>query len=169
MLVLAQSAPARAGSFAPDGTFLFDPAAAAHIDFEDATPPDGATVNEDAGALSGTHVVSLPQYQGVDLAVTVPKTRSTYRVSAWIRDGDVTGSVEIDYGDRTSEVAGLYPTGRMTSDGWIEVANDRIRVDGARVTALKVGLFSAGGAVADAIEVVPDGDESAFPTTPNAA
>lgn len=168
-LVLAPAAKAAAGGFAPDGTFLFDPAAAARIDFEGATPPEGTTVKEDAGALSGTHVVSLPQFEGVEVAVTVPKDRRTYRVSAWTRDGDVAGSVDISYGDRVSEVAGLYPTGRMTSDGWIELANDHIRVDGARLVKLSVGLFSASGAVADAIEVVADGDESEFPTPANAA
>jgi hypothetical protein len=57
----------------------------------------------------------------------------------------------------------------LTSDGWFVVANDGIRVDGARVTKLTVGLFSAVGAVADAVEVVSDGDENDFPTPANAA
>jgi hypothetical protein len=170
LLVLTHAAGARAGSFTDDGSYLFDPTAIATFDFEEATPPDGATVAADPGALSGGHVVTVPAQQGVDLTVAkVPAVRQTYRVTAWIRDAEVTGSVEISYGPRVSEVAAMYPTGRMTSDGWMEVAADHVRVDGARLVKLGIGMFSATGAVADAIEVVPDGGAEAFPVTPNAS
>ncbi|MFT3774635.1 MAG: S41 family peptidase [Minicystis sp.] len=173
-LVLAGSSAARAGSFTADGTFLFDPTAVDRIDFEDVPmstdgDADGGTDHvEDPGALSGKRVLTLAPQAGVDVPVTLPKTRQTYRVSAWIRDGEVTGSVEIYYGERVSEVAGLYPTGRITSDGWIEIGNDHLRIDGERLVKVNVGLFSAAGAVVDAIEIVADGGAEAFPATPNA-
>jgi len=169
LLVVTHASGARAGSFTGDGSFLFDPTAVATLDFEEATPPDGASVAADGGALSGGHVLTVAAQQGVDLAVTVPKARQTYRVSAWIRDAEVTADVEISYGERVSEVAALYPTGRITSDGWMEVAADHVRVDGPRLVKLTVGMFSAAGAVADAVEVVPDGGVEGFPTIPNAA
>jgi hypothetical protein len=170
VVVLAPAAPALAGSFAADGTFLFDPTAVATLDFEDAMATDGGpTVKHDDGALSGAHVLALSPQVGVDFTVAVPPTLQTYRVSAWIRDGEVTGSVEVSYGARVDEISGLFPTGRITSDGWIEVANDHLRVDGARLANLSVSFFAATGAVVDAVEVSADGGAEQFPSPPNAA
>jgi len=162
---------ARAGDFTADGSFLFDPGAVAAFDFEDGgDPQNGIVPKSDAASLSGGHVLAVPaQAMGASLPVALPPARATYRVSAWIRDSEVVVSVEIAYGPRVSEVAALYPTGRVTSDGWVEVAADHLRVDGPRLTSLSVGLFSATGAVVDAVEVVPDGDDGGFPVTPNAA
>jgi hypothetical protein len=168
ILIAAFASPARAGSFTAGGVFLFDPDAIAAFDFEDGNTPMGATIKADKGALSGGHVLALPALGGADLTVAVPPELVTYRVSAWIRDGEVVGSFEVSYTDRLSEISALYPTGRVTSDGWIEVANDHLRVDGARAKLVQVGVFSAGGAVVDGVEVVPDGDATGFPATPNA-
>jgi hypothetical protein len=167
---LLSSGTARAGSFAPDGTFEFDPTAVATFDFEDAGDPDAGMTNmADEHALAGKQVIAVVPQQGVDLPVKMPATRGTYRVSLWLRDGEVIGDVEISYENRVAEVVALFPTGRVTSDGWIEVANDHIRVDGPRLTGFTVGLFApASNAVVDAIEVVPDGDENELPSPPNA-
>ena len=167
--VLASPAMARAGELTADGTFLFDPAAVARADFEEQTAPEGGAVVADPGALSGKQVLDLSPQGGVDVPVTLPAARATYRVSAWIRGGEVTGSFEIAYGDRVSEVGALYPTGRITSDGWVEIGNDHLRVDGARAAAVRVGFFAANGAVVDALEIVPDGGPADLPVTPNAS
>jgi hypothetical protein len=165
----AASAPARAGSFTSDGTFQFDPRAVARLGFEEADGADaGASTALDDHALEGGHLINVPKFQGIDLPVTLPKARATYRVSAWIRGAEVTVSFELTYSAHKDEVAALYPTGRVTSDGWVEVANDHLRVDGARVKSASVGLFSADGAAVDAIEIVPDGDATSFPAVPNA-
>lgn len=166
---LSASPRAHAGELAPNGAYLFDPSAIARFDFEDGSAPEGATLVEDEGALSGSHALQLAAFGNVDLPVAMPKVRATYRASAWIKGGEMVGSVAISYGDRTSEVAAMYPTGRLTSDGWIELAADHVRVDGARLVGLTVGLFSANGATVDAIEVVADGGEADLPVTPNAA
>ena len=169
LTVLVCASSVRAGEFTPDGEFLFDPGSVAKLDFEEETPPEGLTTKTDEGALSGARVLTLGAVEGVDVAVAMPKTRATYRASAWIKGAEVVGTLDIAYGDRTSEVVAMYPTGRITSDGWVEVAADHVRVDGARLAWLKVGFFSATGATVDGVELVADGGSEGLPVTPNAA
>ena len=169
-LLGAVSSPALAGDFAEDGTFVFDAAAAVALDFEQDPAPGGAEpppMVEDDRALSGKRVVVLAPFQGVDLPVVLPPVAQTYRVSAWIRDTEAVIDFAISYSDRTDEIASLYPTGRITSDGWVELANDHLRVDGARVTSATVGLFSAAGSVIDAVEIVADGGLGEMADAPN--
>lgn len=156
-----------AASFTDDGSFLFDPTAVFSTDFEQPVEGDGTV--DDAGALSGARVLALTPFQGVDVAVSLPAQARTYRVSVWVRDHEANVSFEISYGDRVDEVMTLFPTGRVTSDDWIELAAEHVRVDGARLKSAKVGLFSAAGAVADAVEIVADGDAGALPSPHNAA
>ncbi|HVY45170.1 MAG TPA: S41 family peptidase, partial [Minicystis sp.] len=167
--VAALAGPARAGAFLPDGTFEFDPAAVATFDFEGKAPM-GTTTKAAANALSGEKVLAVQPFQGVNVAVTLPKSRATYRVSMWGNAAEIVGTFELSYsGGHTDDVAALYPTGRVTSDGWIEVANDHIAVDGAALTNATVSVFAPNGAIVDAVEIVPDGDAGALPETPHAA
>ncbi len=170
LLAAASSAtPAVAGSFTSDGTFQFDPLAVARLGFEAPDSADaGATMAADDHALEGGHVVNVLKLKGIALPVTLPSVRATYRVSAWIRGAEATVSFELTYSAHKDEVAALYPTGRITSDGWVEVANDHLRVDGVRVKSASIGLFSSDGAAVDAIEIVPDGDATSLPAVPNA-
>jgi hypothetical protein len=169
LAAISVSASARAGGFTGDGTFQFDPSAVTRIGFEAEDAADaGPKAVLDEHALEGGHIVNVPKFQGIDLPVTLPKVRATYRVSAWIRGAEVTVSFDLTYSEHIDEVAALYPTGRITSDGWVEVANDHLRVDGARVKRASIGLFSSDGAAVDAVEIVPDGDATSFPAVPNA-
>ncbi len=168
LLFTAAPRGARAGDLSPDGTFLFDPTATFTYDFEEDDDASGLTTKADAGALSGNRVLVLAPLAGNTVVVPLPKERRTYRVSAWIRDAEANGSVAIGYSDRIDELVALYPTGRVTSDGWVEIANDHIRVDGANATVFEVELFSATEAVADALEVVSDGGDETFPAVANA-
>ncbi len=164
------ASPARAGSFTADGTFQFNPLAVVRLGFEEVAADDaGSMTAADEQALEGGHVTNVPKFQGIDLLVTLPKSRATYRVSAWIRGAEATVSFDLSYSQHVDEVAALYPTGRITSDGWVEVANDHVRVDGERVKSAKIGLFSADGAAVDAVEIVADGDATSLPAVPNAA
>lgn len=157
---LLAPAVAHAAGFAPDGSFVFDPAAAVRIDLEDDSfvEASGLVPTEVPDALSGKKVLTLGNFQGFDFTVTLPKEPATYRVSFWARGGAVIGSMTTAYSDRgVDEVGVLYPTGRLTSDGWVELANSGLRVDGARVVELQVGGFAANGGEVDAIEIVKDG------------
>jgi hypothetical protein len=165
-LAFAFPAVARAATFADDGTFVFEPGATATLDFEGDVPkPDGTAGSlsvDDAGALHGARVLALDPFAGADLAVAVPATASTYRVSAWVRGTETVVDVEVRYADNphpgVDEITMLYPTGRVTSDGWVELANEHVRIDGTRGAAVSVGFFSAAGSAVDAVEVVRDGD-----------
>ncbi|MBK6519621.1 MAG: hypothetical protein IPG04_37180 [Polyangiaceae bacterium] len=165
--ILALPRGASAASFDPEGSLVVDPAASAFEDFEEEIVPEGSLTSitvEDAGALSGARVLELGAYQGVDIGVSLPARAVRYRVSTWIRGGETIADVEIRYADNphsgVDEIAVLYPTGRMTSDGWVELSNDHVRIDGTRGAEVAVGFFSPSGAAADAIEIVPVADLS---------
>ena len=168
-LALLAAPPARAGSFAKNGAFLFDPAATAALDFEDPpADPSDPTPAADPGALHGASVMPIGQFQSLSFPLSVPPVRRSYRASAWIKGKEASLGLRISYSSRTDEVVALYPTGRVTSDGWVEVANEAIRIDGERLTTLRFSAFAAEATTVDAFELVPDGDASAFPAVPNA-
>lgn len=160
--LVASPRSARAGTFANDGAFSFDPRAVASFDFEEALPPGAGAgkVKADAGALSGGSVLVLGQYEQVSLSVKLPKTARTYRLSVWTRGGEAVGGLELAYrtAGRTDDLAALYPTGRVTSDGWVELGNDAIPVDGERLVEATVTVFAPSGAAIDALELTPDGE-----------
>jgi len=167
-LGLAIASPAAAASFTPEGAFLFDPVATATLDFEVPGPDGTPAPVEDPAALHGAHVLPLAAFQSVEFPLTVPPLRRTYRASVWIKDREASLGLRISYSERVDEVAALYPTGRVTSDGWVEMANEKIRIDGPRLKKLTFSGFSAAGATLDAFELTPDGDDSSFPAVPNA-
>jgi hypothetical protein len=172
---------ALAGSFAPDGTFQFDPQAVFTLSFEPGEEGTGGMGGAGGSggsggsgsmagtggaggmgasgepALDGVQSLALTPFVGVDLPVTILPEARTYRATAWIRDAESTLDLEVSYGAVVDEVAALYPTGRMTSDGWIEVSNEHIRIDGTRSPTVTLGAFSSASARVDAFELVPDG------------
>ncbi len=185
-LVLVSAAALAAFAFAPGagavefdatGAPVFDPGAAWTLGFEPGEPslpeagvpdagdagtdggasPDALDIVEDAGALEGGHVLHAAPYQGINIPVTLPSDARSYRVSLWAR-GEVIATIEASYGeDRSDEFGSLYPTGRMTSDGWYELETHGFSFDPARAAYVQVGVFSPGGADVDAIEIVADG------------
>lgn len=158
--------PASAGTFTEDGTFVFDPSAIVTFDFEEPLPaaPDAgdagseAVLEADDEALAGGKVLVLGPFQSVDLPVELPEVARSYRVSLWIRGGEAVAALTAAYAHegRADSLGALYPTGRVTSDGWVELANTGLRVDGARLLRATLGVFSPGGAEIDAIEIVPE-------------
>ena len=66
-------ATARAATFAENGEFRFEPAAAVSLDFEDPSLEVGSgTIQEDAGALSGSRILRLAPFAGAGLPLTLP-------------------------------------------------------------------------------------------------
>ncbi len=153
---------AQAGSFFDDGSFAFDPNATVTFDFEEGVPepvdPEQEPIVrvESDSALSGRWVIELGEHGQAYIPLQLPPLARRYQVSLWIRGGDGVGSFVVGADDRVDEIATLYPTGRVTSDGWVELANDELRIDGARFGAT-AGLFSPEGCELDAIEVVAQG------------
>lgn len=173
---LAFPSVARAAELGPDGSLILDAGAAVVVDFETEVDamgaPLGAVSEGENGALHGALVLPLQPFQGVDVPVALPKERASYRVSAWLRGGEVTADLELSYSpelDRVDELAVLYPTGRVTSDGWIEVANDHVRIEGPTLHRATVGFFAPAGAEIDAVEIVRDVDQAELAPVPHAA
>lgn len=178
MLILGAtvlSARAEAADFFADGRFHFAPGAITTADFRDGPPepiepdPEDEPIEaiESDGALSGGKVISLGAFQSVDVAVDLPAGPRKLRASIWVRHGEGVGYLAIDHHDENGsggEVNTLYPTGRMTSDGWYELANEGLVVDG-RTSDAVIGVFSPTGAQIDAAEVVVQG--VAFEATPS--
>lgn len=166
--LLSASAAARAGSFDAQGEFHFDEAAVWTLDFEQGLPETDEPVElvESDSALSGSHVLSVGAYQQGEFIATVPTLPLTYRASVWVRGGEGAGFLVVAYSDdqgRADEISTLYPTGRLTSDGWVELANEGLRVDGARATIVAMGVFAPSGAEVDGLELVPDGEIEGVP------
>ncbi len=171
--VVLPSGVAHAGEFDSSGAFSFSVEAALTFDFEDAELPPLADPSAQSplqklvtDALSGSGVIELLPYENVTFSVAIPAGLATYRASVWIRGGEATASVSTTYdGTRRDEVAALFPTGRMTSDGWVELANERIVIDGKR-GPIHVGVFAPDGCEADAFELVVDGTAVTEPGRP---
>jgi len=161
-------APARAGTFDALGDYRIDPGAIASIGFEqepDRYLPDDAdmkcmdpmyTVVQKPGALEGSGYLELRLVGGCAerFLFTLPAEPGSYRASVWMRHGGLDASVVVLYADG-SGLDALYvtltPTGRTTSDGWVELATNDFPVDGAKLD--RIYLKTVGYAAADAVEV----------------
>ncbi|MEZ4443613.1 MAG: S41 family peptidase [Polyangiaceae bacterium] len=167
LAVSLSAATAVAGDFDERGVYSFAPGATARYDFEDGAPEpvddqaDPISVVSSESALRGSHVVTLGPFQSVDLFVDPEAGQRTYRASVWVRGNDSAGYLVVSHDEenRAVEVVSLYPTGRVTSDGWVELANERIPIDGARSSAV-IGVFnpSQSAVEVDAAEVAVDGE-----------
>ncbi len=180
LALLSCSTVASAASFDPAGMLVLDPHAAWTLGFEpgdpnlpappavDAGAPDGGDaggavdagppldIGKDPAAIEGSHVLHVAQYQGINIPVTLT-TPGTYRVTLWAR-GEVIATVEAGYENgRIDQYGQLFPTGRMTSDGWYELATDAFSFDVSSAKIVQVGLFSPVGADVDAIEISVSG------------
>ena len=152
--VAAFASPAKANHFAPDGSFLFESDAIYAEGFEQTLPSLDADYEMLAvpDALEGSKVFACEAlYQSVDLSFPLPKSPAVYETTIWLR-GDGLVGVAISYDDGAAgDFSQLFPTGRMTSDGWMEFRSAPITVDGAR--GAHPLLFFFGQVEADAFEV----------------
>jgi hypothetical protein len=173
---LALSAPARAATFDAAGQLRLDPAATATIDFESEpvrylpadTPANCAdpmyTVVPAPDALEGGAYASLKLVSGCAerLAFDLPEGQASYRATMWARHGTVDASVVVLYADGAGldwTLGAFSPTGRTTSDGWVELATNDFSVDGDQVAHAYVKLvsYAADAVHLDGVEVVPSG------------
>jgi hypothetical protein len=110
-------------------------------------------------ALAGTHWARFTAQQGVlEVPLELPAATGSYRASAWLRHARVWARVVLEHegSERGTEVAYLFPSGRVTSDGWVELVSNPFSVTGAELTRATLRL-SGTDADLDAIEVVPNG------------
>lgn len=170
--------PARAATFDALGSYRSDPNIVAGLDFseapgrylpeglDDACVPEGFSAIFDETSLEGAGHLRLrvPQGCAERLLVTLPKVPASYRATVWLRHGSLDAQMTILYPEDSgleTAVARMFPTGRVTSDGWVELASNEFPVDGALATATYLRVFDfAGrdGVDLDALEIVPAGE-----------
>ena len=176
--IQALAGAAHAGDFDASGRYV--PAADA-VSFEDFSDP-GTFVPDDLepdcvdqvhftvqtvpDALSGTEDIILDDARQCPerFPLAVPPGNGSYRATVWLRHGVLNGRILVYYpaetGRETVSVR-MAPTGRATSDGWVELATNAFSVEGdlAPIVHLRASDSSdAGGLEIDALELVPDGE-----------
>jgi hypothetical protein len=169
LAAVAWAAPAPALVFDEVGEASFEPGSTWTQSFEPGelpVPPDAGDGGDEEEplvvegvetALHGSWVLVLDQFGGANLPVTLPSAEKSYRATAWAR-GEVVGTLEVEYTEgRIDQFGVLYPTGRMTSDGWYELEMRGLSIDATRAKRVQIGFFSPSGAEVDAIEIGADG------------
>jgi hypothetical protein len=116
------------------------------------------TLVDDATALTGARVMEILPYRSVGIGVELPAGNASYVARVWVKnEASVTAQVEYDDGTPFT-LSQLMPTGRVTSDGWVELESPPFSVEAARGPAVSVGFFSPSGVTVDALEVVSSGE-----------
>lgn len=174
--LLLLAAPARAATFDAAGQLRLDPAATATLDFESEPVrylPDDAPANcaepmyeivSAPDALEGGAYATLQLASGCAerLVVELPAAPGSYRATLWARHGALDASMVVLYADGAGldwTVAAFSPTGRVTSDGWVELATNEFSVDGAQIAHAYVKLvsYAADAVHVDGVEVQASG------------
>lgn len=117
-----------------------------------------SVVGTDSPLEGKGYLVVASNQQPLQVQVTLPKTKGAYVARFFARRNRVVSSLDVEYTNDAlpSFSADFYPTGRVTSDGWYEVATAAFSFDGTvgGTTTLSIG---ASGADVDAFEIVPEG------------
>lgn len=151
---------ARAYELLDDGGLEFDRGALQAESFERFEGIGGIRVLEGSDALHGTHY-AVVDTEGTEirLPLTFGSGLRSIRVRAFARHNRIVAAAVVDYPEgasRPGERAVLFPTGRMTSDGWYEIASAPLTVDSTLAPTVELSL-RASGADMDALEVVDAG------------
>lgn len=179
--LLVAAAVASAGELDETGAYVPDPAAVAVIDFgpdfdpatdyftPDDLPPNcqlaiGYALVDAEDALLAGRVARIQTniFEGCSerFNVALPSGRATYRARMWMRHGSIDAQLTAVYPDATgrgTERAKLAPTGRVTSDGWVELESNDFSIDADLAEAVYFRFFDVDnrGTEIDGLEVVP--------------
>jgi len=183
--------PAAAGSFDGTGRYVAAGDAVAFVDFgSDFDPEEDHFIPDDVPAdciglvdsyaiVDGADALSGGSYAQVEtdiihgcserFLVDLPKEKASYRATLWMRHGSIDAQMTVTFpadSGREIVVAKMGPTGRVTSDGWVELASNAFPVDGEAAEAiyLRVYDYDDEGSEIDALEIRP-ADEPYVPET----
>jgi hypothetical protein len=167
LAVLLSPGGAGAAGFDELGAAFLDPNAAAAESFE--AGPGAIVCDTDCSyelllaappelALEGSRYARFSSGQGsFEATLALPGADASYRFRLWLRHGRAWARAVFEYtSQRPSEVAWLFPTGRVTSDGWVELESNPVSVSGSELGRALVRLEGTAIDV-DAIEVVREG------------
>lgn len=163
--------PASALTFDSRGVASPDADALSFASFEQ-SEPDGISCSGDCSwlsvdgadelALAGQRYVRVDaQRDPFELDIDVPESDGSYRFRAWVRHARVWARGIVEYpAGRDTDATYLFPTGRVTSDGWVELESAPLSISGAEADRVFFRLEGSGVDL-DGVEVVPDGTFSA--------
>jgi Peptidase family S41 len=153
------STTASAGTFNTQGIFDFENGAVFTEGFEDAEPSPNVQV-VDNGALEGDVYLRIQvgeEEEPPSFPLSVGPDEAAYVVSTFVRsDTSWYPTIKVTYDDSPGvsfTLATMYPTGRMTSDGWVELASPPVSIDGNRGPVVELTMSSTDVDM-DALEVV---------------
>ncbi len=177
------SPDALGGSFDGHGQYLPDPAAVASLDFGADFDPDadrylppktpgvclvwGFIQKQGPDALDGTDYLHLQTYleEGCTerFLVDLPAVQGSYVARLWMRHGSIDAQMTVLYPESSglqTMAAKLAPTGRVTSDGWVELRTNEFPVDGALAEKVFLRVYDVDsiGSDIDALEIAAAGE-----------
>jgi Peptidase family S41 len=149
--------PAHAATFQPDGSLVLERDAVVQLAFDDLSKLTGVTAGAGQPLEGKGFAVLGSEARGAqfETELNLP-SNGRYALRGFIRKNRTRGTVvvgkENDPYSQTEAI--LFPTGRVTSDGWYEVATSPFRVPAGTTATLSL---LASGADLDGFEVVRDG------------
>jgi hypothetical protein len=170
IFALAVAPPAAGATFDDRGVMELDASAVASESFEadlEALPITCAgdcsaevVFAGDELALHGERWVRFRTGRNAsfEVDVAVPADDASHVFRAWVRHARVSARAIFEYAsDREVEVAYLFPSGQVTSDGWVELVSNAVSVTGTELERAFVRIDGSDVDL-DAVEVVPEGD-----------
>lgn len=139
-----------------------------------ASPKVSLETREDA--LDGSQVVSLDttSFCTARLMFALPRVTASYVARVWMRHGSVAARITATYPEgspRALLAARMFPTGRTTSDGWVELASNPFTIYGEEYERvyLRASSYATTKPVElDAMELVESGEIVAASTCTSA-
>lgn len=145
-----------AGTFDSQGNFSFEQPTTLTAGFEaEVTLPTGLSRVVANDALEGGALVEVSSPSAVaKLPVALIPPTGKYTARLWMRHGELSAELNVLNAANLGQRARLGPTGRVTSDGWVELATNDFTIDG-EVSGLSLEL--QGSSEVDAFELTPAG------------
>ncbi len=169
---ICAASSARASTFDSRGELVFDPNALYTQSFErGAAPAGGSVIAGDPTSINGTHLLRIPAGDEATMSIPLPAKNEAVSFSAYVRGGGVLLQVNATFSGPGVPYGGgfLFPTGQVTSDGWLEMKSSPLSLPASRPTTVTLTLINVSGQNADidGIEVSSQGSfREARPCSP---
>lgn len=162
LAAIAAAPSAHALSFDAAGDVVFDPKALVAEGFEGFEATAQLQLVSDQTALQGNDhllVSTQGQYARISIKPKILSGKHAYRARVFARTNRLFADIDVTYpadGLAPSYSASMFPSGRVTSDGWYEIVSSVFSIDGDRASDVQLSV-SASGADMDAFELVEEG------------
>lgn len=163
------SSNASANTFLDDGTFRFSDDALLTDSFE--APKEAYQGNGNfntiasPNALDGSQILTVfAQNDSAELRFPISGPKRMAKASVWVRSFGVVGTLVENAQGAVASFTQLFPTGRVTSDGWMELESSPMPLDPAQSS--NVYVFFYGSFEADALQWITVNNEPWLEASP---